>query len=333
MEDRRTDDGRRTTGRRGMSSSVVGRLSSVVVVVAMLLFAVWFSAYSIRLARGPPHPQGRSRTDRPRDLEHRARPLRAGDQRRPGEHAAHRSRGADFPARRAGLLAVGRRASAPHPPGGGVGARRVADLSAGADDVLALLRLMRGPKRQTSNVRRHGSRIARFPAASLNRQSSLVTRLLGRGHLRPRLPPHAGAASRRRRRVSRAGAGAGLHRVGAVGGREPPLGPVRSCRHPADVRAGGDGAPGGRARRLCADHGAARIGDAVGAVATRRNCGSSDHVDWAGVVLRHDLRHHPALRRAGLWPGADAVRGALRRAGRQLRRRDQVVRHATSWSR
>jgi uncharacterized membrane protein len=49
MEDRprTTDDGRQTTGD---VPSVVGRRSSVVVVVvAMLLFAIWFSAYSIRL--------------------------------------------------------------------------------------------------------------------------------------------------------------------------------------------------------------------------------------------------------------------------------------------
>ena len=43
---RTTDDGLQTTGD---ASAVVGRLSSVVVIVAMLLFAVWFSAYSIRL--------------------------------------------------------------------------------------------------------------------------------------------------------------------------------------------------------------------------------------------------------------------------------------------
>ncbi len=43
---RTTDDRVQTTGD---ASAVVGRLSSVVVIVAMLLFAVWFSAYSIGL--------------------------------------------------------------------------------------------------------------------------------------------------------------------------------------------------------------------------------------------------------------------------------------------
>ena len=50
MEDRHrpTDEGRRTKDDRP-SLAFVFRLSSIVVVVAMLLFAVWFSAYSIRL--------------------------------------------------------------------------------------------------------------------------------------------------------------------------------------------------------------------------------------------------------------------------------------------
>ena len=50
MEDRRqTDDEGRRTKDEGQASSFVFGLSSFVVVVAMLLFAVWFSAYSISL--------------------------------------------------------------------------------------------------------------------------------------------------------------------------------------------------------------------------------------------------------------------------------------------
>jgi len=50
MEDRRqTDDEGRRTKDEGQTSSFVFGLSSFVVVVAMLLFAVWFSAYSISL--------------------------------------------------------------------------------------------------------------------------------------------------------------------------------------------------------------------------------------------------------------------------------------------
>ena len=50
MDDRKpTDDRRGTTEHRGQASSSVFRLPSSVVLVAMLLFAIWFSAYSIRL--------------------------------------------------------------------------------------------------------------------------------------------------------------------------------------------------------------------------------------------------------------------------------------------
>ena len=181
MDDKyRPDEGRRTTdngGARFRLWSFVLRRHCRDAPLRRLVLGIQHPP-----ARGPPHPQGRSRADRPRDLEHRARPLRAGDQRRSGEHAAHRSRRADFPARRTGLLAVGRRASAPHPPGGGVGARRVADLSARAKKLseLALSTIDAAApnvKRQTSEVTDHASLVIPAPLRSEDQRShsSLVS--------------------------------------------------------------------------------------------------------------------------------------------------------------